>query len=563
MRDNTRTGDRSQIPHFKCKNWSRRDFLKTGSILTASLALNGLALGAPLIKTGKNDLLRLRAFPHPWMSSPGLIYGTNTLCDPFKSDFSLSGSTIEINQNEIPVEKFGINMRWYVDGFGFLNLEADNGGAFFSADDFSSSRYLNLNVEFARSRVKRNARVKSRYEKEGARFGSEIESLVDLSEELLEDSTKRAVTDELSAKKADQSLYYALWAGEKIELEKARQEINRRKKIKEIFFGCETRQYIWAKSEDFTKKFEELFNFATITHYIQDTWYEVFEPREGEYNWGIKDNIVNWLKRNDITIQGRPLFWFHSAVTPAWLKQKNFNELKDYVRRHTENVVGHYGDDVLQWEVVNEYHDWANIHNHTPDQITEIVDLACNGVKKINPKVKRIINNCCPWAWYSARGRMDHGEADRPLRSPRKFIEDIVNAGVDFEVVGLQMYFPRRDLSDIVRHLERFEAFGKPIYMTEIGASSGPTHRSVLTGDLGIPDGPYDWHRHWDQELQADWMEQVYTIFYSRNLVEACNWYDFADFRTFIQNGGLVTEACAPKPSYYRMKSLLESWKQI
>ena len=74
-----------------------------------------------------------------------------------------------------------------------------------------------------------------------------------------------------------------------------------------VWFGCETRQFVWAKHEDFTKRFAELFNFATITHYVWDTWYELFEPSEGVYNWGIKDNIVNWLMRNGITIQGRPL----------------------------------------------------------------------------------------------------------------------------------------------------------------------------------------------------------------------------------------------------------------
>ena len=111
-----------------------------------------------------------------------------------------------------------------------------------------------------------------------------------------------------------------------------------------------------------------------------------------------------------------------------------------------------------------------------------------------------------------------------------------------------------------VRMLERFEMFGKPIYITEIGVSSGPSRRLVALEEMDIPREPYEWHRHWDERLQADWLEQVYTLYYSRPAIQAINWYDFADFRTFISNGGLVREDCTPKHSFMRLKELLASW---
>jgi GH35 family endo-1,4-beta-xylanase len=218
---------------------------------------------------------------------------------------------------------------------------------------------------------------------------------------------------------------------------------------------------------------------------------------------------------------------------------------------------------VLQWEVVNEMHDWANIHNFSPGQITELVRLACTTASETNPTVVRILNNCCPFADYVARGRQARAEAKRPLRSPRQFIRDLTEAGVGYEVLGIQIYFPQRDLSDIVRLLERFEKFGKPIYITEIGASSNllaPTTTGSVTGQAGEP---YAWHRHWDEELQADWLEQVYTLYYSRPSVRAISWYDFSDFRPFIVNGGMVREDATPKRAYHRAKDLLASWNRL
>jgi len=541
----------------------RRAFIRSG--LRTGAVIAGLSMRNPwsrIFAAPRRDMT-FRPFPHPWMSEFTYAYAADENENPFASNIHVNREGVVVPE-DFGFRKFSVNARWFVDGFGYLWLSADNAGEYYTQEAVTKSRCFNLNYEFARSRVHRNRRVKRRYEREGVQFSSEVIHLLALSKELFEDSGK--VRDELKrARRADGALKYALWAGEIMELEKAGFEIHQQQRKDKVFFGCETRQYVWAKSEEFTKRFAKLFNFATVTHYIWDTWYEVFEPEEGKYNWGIKDNIVNWLDRQGITVQGRPLFWFHPIVTPNWLKEKSFDDLKRYVENHTKNVVGHYGDRVLQWEVVNEYHDWANIHHHTPEQITEIVRLACDKTREVNPRVVRILNHCAPWSEYAAWGRYarEKRPADRPLRSTQQFVEDLLNAGVDFDVLGIQVYFPRRDLSDVVRMLERFERFGKPIYITEIGVTSGPTEKSIATGDLGLPREPYEWHRYWDEELQADWLEQVYTLYYSRPAVKAINWYDFADFRTFIMHGGLVREDCSPKRSFHRLKELLVKWNRL
>jgi len=490
---------------------------------------------------------------------PDFVYATDEHEDPFRSAIQVTRDGIVVPE-EFGDRRFAVNTRWYVRDFGWLWLAADNAGEFYTRATSRAGRKLILNVEFARTRVARNAAVRRRYEKDGTKFSPEVVNLVEASEELRATCLKKETAGETAAALADRALANALWAGEKIELERARDVIARRKRKDTVWFGCETRQFIWGKSEETINKFVELFNFATVTHYVWDTWYELFEPKEGYYNWGIKDNIVNWLSQHGVTLEGRPIYWPHPSVTPEWLKQKDFGGVRSYLERHTRDLVEHYGDKVLQWEVVNEMHDWANVHFFTPEQITELVRLACDTTKATNPRVTKVINNCCPFAEYVARGRQSRADAKRPLRSPRKFIQDLVEAGVEFDVLGIQVYFPQRDLSDIVRLIERLEVFKKPIYITEIGASSN-LHAPSPTGAVtGNPTEPYAWHRHWDEELQADWLEQVYTLYYSRPSINAINWYDFSDFRPFIVNGGLVREDASTKQSYHRLKQLLASW---
>jgi len=539
---------------------SRRDFIKAGALTTAAALTADFGTGAPLFAASAQEI-RFQPWPHAWMPDLSHVYAADIHEDPFRSGIEVTRDGVVVPA-DIGTGRFSVNARWYVEGFGYLYLSADNAGEFYSVRE--GGRF-NLNHEFARSRVMRNRAVLQRYEKEGCRFTAEVRHLAGLSEELLADAAQKITSGETAARLSDRSLYYALQAGELIELEKARYEVARQARKEAFYFGCETRQFIWAKHDEFIKRFAELFNFATVTHYIWDSWYEHFEPHEGEYNWGVKDDIVDWLSENGITIQGRPLFWFHPIVTPDWLKEKNFEELKSYVVRHACNLVKHYGDRVQQWEVVNEYHDWANIHNHTPEQTTEIVRLACDATRAANPRVVRILNNCAPWAEYAAWGRMARQKelSSRPLRSPQRFIQDLVEAGVEFDVLGIQVYFPRRDLSDIMRMIERFEKFGKPIYITELGTSSGPTADLVATGKMSLPSEPFEWHRPWDEELQADWLEQVYSLYYSRPLIKAVNWYDFADFRTHILNGGLVREDGSPKRSFMRLQKLLSTWDRL
>ena len=535
----------------------RRDVLKAGAAAGAATLVAGRrAWAAP-----RREPFLFRPYPHPLQ--PDLrVYATDARFDPFASSVEVTAAGVAAPE-AMAATPFGVNARWFVEGFGFVWLTADNAGRLYSADDLRRGP-LNLNVEFARSRAAQNADAIARYQAVGTVFSTEALGLDALARNLLEDAERleRAGDGAAAGDRANASLNHALWAGEHIEIEHARAVLSR-PRPGPFLFGCETRQMVWAKAEPMMTRFEELFSAATVTHYVWDSWYEPFEPREGVYRWGIKDDIVDWLTEAGIDVEGRPIVWFHPDVTPAWLADKSFPEVMAYTERHARDLVQHYGDRVLRWEVVNEYHDWANVHGFSPDQITAVTRLACEATHDANAAVERIVNNCCLWGEYAASGRRAGAASDLRLRTPRRFVQDLVEADVPFETVGLQLYFPQRTIADVVRHVDRFAAFGKPVSVTEMGASSGPTRADVALGKMEIPGPLYDWHRHWDTDLQADWLEQMLTVLYAHPAVHAVNWYDFADFRTFIPNGGLILEDATPKPSFERFRETLAGWGHL
>jgi hypothetical protein len=213
---------------------------------------------------------------------------------------------------------------------------------------------------------------------------------------------------------------------------------------------------------------------------------------------------------------------------------------------------------------MNEFHDWANEVQCTPEQTIELTRLACDVARDAAPKVHRVINNCCPYAEYVQLKQWSGQEAKYRQRTPWQFMKELTDAGVDYTVIGQQMYFPYRDLQDIIIYLERFEEFKKPLHLSEIGASAGPTELTVKTKKLGFPKEPYIWHRPWDEELQADWLEGVYQLAYSKPFIEGAHWFDFLDPYAYIDNGGILrTPKGEKKAGFDRMLKIRQQWKNL
>jgi GH35 family endo-1,4-beta-xylanase len=487
-------------------------------------------------------------------------YTSDENWDAFYSNISASNEGVKISDTE-GKEKFGIDVRWNVEGFGYIFITADNGGEFYELPKSEKSRTLNLNYELAKSRIVRNRKRLNSYQILGWIPSYEIKAIVDLSEELYEDATKNIQNGEKCGELSQKSLLYAMKAGEMIELEKAKHDIISNGVRKDFYIGCDARGFYQMDPDLFMQLFTDLFNYATITYYLISGTYQDFEPLEGKKDFATRDVVFDKLRNNDIIVEGRPLYWPYRTVTPDWLRNKSYDQILQYVEKHVKQVVGHYGDGMYAWEIVNESHDWANETQLTPDQITNVTKLACDVAKDTNPKVGRLINNCCPFAEYVQLKKWGELDAKYPQRTPHQFLQDLVDNDVDFTITGQQMYFPYRDLADTIILLERLEKFARPVQLTEVGTSSGPSKASIDNGSLEISQEPYIWHRHWDQNLQAEWLEGLYTLAYSKKWIEAVNWYDFVDPYSWIKNGGLIESPKGEKKvAYERLMKLQKVW---
>ncbi len=400
-----------------------------------------------------------------------------------------------------------------VQGFGEVTLYADNRGRGFLPGDFP----LVLNREFARDRYIRVTQAIDRWRRQSIVMPPSIRDRLAQSQALFQQAETHPHRP-LQVRLWNEALSQALWAGEEAVLSRARQRIATTPPRHEFKFGCNAFGHP-TQGEDYDRYFTQLFNFATVPFYWRS-----FEPAPNAPGFNHVDRQVNWLRNAGITPKGHPLVWFHDVGIPDWIAQQPYHAVKLALRQRILEVTQHYGDRIPYYDVINEAHDvpWANDLGYSAEQFLDLTRLASEVAKEGNPHVQRIINSCCLWARQVAL----YGP---PRRSPYQYVRACIAAEIPFEIIGLQLYYPDQDMFEIDRLLERFIRLGKPIHITEMAVSSntGMDEDSLLGAARGL------WHAPWTETVQADWVEQVYTLAYSKPEIEAVTWWDLSDKNTF------------------------------
>ena len=444
--------------------------------------------------------------------------------------------------SECPDFPFIITLRLPVIGFGEVALYADNKGRGYTAADFP----LNLNVAFAESRLHRVRTYIAQQRKKNIEFPDSIIARLERGQQYLNNAKS---TNNIISKVGwcNLSLVETLWGGEIAVFTQAKQKIAQQASRPDFLFGSNFFGY-QPDNTQYNEQFSQLFNFATIPFY-----WKSFEQEKGKKAFSQRDSKIEWLGKHNITAKGHPLVYFHKAGTPNWLKDQPYSEVKQEIYKHVLETTAYYQDRIPYYDIINEANNipWANELKYNSEQFLELTQIAATASAEGYPEVKRIINHCCAWGENVAYGKP-------PQDSPYQYLKKCLTRDIPFEIIGLQVYYPDQDMFEINRLLERYSNLGKPIHITELGVSSANTidEASQLKEPRGL------WHKPWSETIQADWIEQFYTICYSKPYIKAISWWDFADKGNFWAHGGLLDSNMQPKQSFYRLSRLIRSFQR-
>lgn len=281
------------------------------------------------------------------------------------------------------------------------------------------------------------------------------------------------------------------------------------------------------------------------------TFWRWIEPQRGQPRWAVLDQLIEFCVDHDLSIKSFALYWGGIGGSPVWLRGLSYRQQLQAIEQWVTQVVQRYKGQIAAWETVNEMHNWffGDPFGWSHAQFLEVTRLVNELVGALDPGKPRIINHCCIWGDYSQ---------NQPEKwSPLTYLDDVVQAGIPFDGIGIQYYNPGRDLLECIQQLDTFAEFGKSLWITEMGTPSAvKALERVETGQIaaGSADPIVGWRGPWSAERQAEWVELWYTLAASRSSVRALNWWDFSDGQAFVAHAGLLDADGQPKLAYRRLQ---------
>ena len=200
--------------------------------------------------------------------------------------------------------------------------------------------------------------------------------------------------------------------------------------------------------------------FSTITAENVMKW-ESTEPERGVHDWAAADRLVDFADRHRLAVRGHTLVWHNQ--NPAWLAEGDFSsqELRQILRQHIFDEVGHFKGRIWHWDVVNEaFDDEGELRDSIwlrklgPGYLAD----AFRWAHEADPAARLYLND------YNAEGINPKSDACyhlvRQLRADRVPVHGFGMQGH----LGVQYGFP-----DDVRHnLRRFGSLGLETAFTEV-----------------------------------------------------------------------------------------------
>lgn len=362
-----------------------------------------------------------------------------------------------------------------------------------------------------------------------------------------------------ASKSADQSLAMSIDLSEQLATFHSDLLINRRRTSNSFvrhIFGCRADTSV--QNQKYRETVVGNFDYAVLPM----SWKQM-QPEEGEFKTEEVDHWVETLALKRCPIIAGPLISLTHEDTPDWLFvwEHDFDTLREMAYEHVQKMVHRYRKAVAVWNVA------AGLHVNSAftlsfEQIIELTRLLVSQIKNMLPSSRVIVTITHPFGEYHARGKTSV--------PPMLYAEMVAQAGINFEAFGLELELGipapgqyMRDLFQLSCMLDRFSTLGRPLFLTATTCPGRPgTDAGDRSGGRMDPSAGGRWHRPWDPQLQAEWMEGVYRTALSKPFVESISWGNLADIHPSLPGGGLMTDLLQPKPAYERLQQMREKFHQ-
>lgn len=294
--------------------------------------------------------------------------------------------------------------------------------------------------------------------------------------------------------------------------------------------------------------FARLFNYAVV-----GTYWDFVENRRGAENWSWFEKEVALARKLNLRIAAAPLLWgTNEAGTPAWLPQAK-DELLPVLKRRVQTPVAKYENVVDDWEIVNEpLAPKADVFAERTGN--DYVAQAFRGARESAPGERLMINE------YGVFGSVKKQNYNREKYF--SLLKELIEKGAPVDVVGIQAHSLGEwfEPADVAERLAFYAALGKPVQITEFSAQIFDyTDKRTPLGISGAYRGGAG---VWNEEKQAEFYREFYTIAFGSPQVEAIVTWGLDDERAWLPGIGLLDAGGNPKANYKTLDRLINNeWR--
>jgi len=319
------------------------------------------------------------------------------------------------------------------------------------------------------------------------------------------------------------------------------------------------------KNEKYKKYFSDVFNMATLPFYWSTLEPERGNPRYSKdspkiYRRPSPDLCIEFCEAHGIEPREHALAY--DAFFPEWLYDKDVDEIKRELERRYSEVSERYADKIPTIEVTNEM-EWKRGKTRFYDE-PDYVEWCFKLAEKYFPNNQLVINEHTRSCWEDCCRATDKYYA---------YIEANMLKGARIDAIGMQyhLFKKREDIYEKTRtlldpkflyaHMDLYSNFGKPLEVTEVTVPAySPEHE--------------------DEELQAEIIEKLYSVWFSHPNVEQIVYWNLIDGYAHVWDpdpekirasqgnmslgenyyyGGLLRFDLTPKPAYEKIKNLTQN----
>lgn len=282
------------------------------------------------------------------------------------------------------------------------------------------------------------------------------------------------------------------------------------------------------KNKIYREEFPKCFNLATVPFYWSD-----FEPKQGEPRFSVDsekiyrrppaDLCVNYCIENGIEPKCHCLNY--DNFIPQWLKDADVDTHKRMLDKRFRELSEHYRDVIPSWEVTNETFNSFTRYQSKFYKEDDFVEWSFRTADRYFPTNRLIIN--------------DYDVFENSYRENRSRyymqIERLLRNGIaHLDSVGMQFhsFFPKEAEKDIAA--TRYN----PVYLYEVLDKYGQLGKKIQITEMTIP--AYSDSEE-DENIQAELIRNLYTVFFSHPAMEAIIYWNVVDgYAAFAPQGDMT-----------------------